>query len=95
MAAAVLEIPRRVDELVEWRLLGEGWPDEGCDLAPKCLACPFEKCRYDYGEGGTSLTADLRKEQVAALEGTGKSAREIAKLTGVSIRTVFRMRAGR
>ena len=26
--------------------------DKGCSLAPKCLECPFDLCRYDTGNPG-------------------------------------------
>lgn len=37
-------------EFIEYR-------DTGCDLAPACLACPFDVCRYDAGVQKMLVTA--------------------------------------
>lgn len=77
----------RVDALPEDTV----YRDEGCDVAPSCLACPLERCRYD-GPGATinTVRANKRRELARELVGLGYSIDEIAATTGASRRTVFR-----
>lgn len=65
--------------------------DEGCDLAPACLACPFPACRYDDA-------APLLRARAAALREflqQGANPRDVASKLGVSLRTVQRHNARR
>ena len=65
-------------------------PDQGCDLAPRCLECPFPKCRYD-GEGVKAARFRLKGEEAARLRDVeGYSIAQIAGQTGCTKRTVFR-----
>lgn len=76
--------------------------DTGCSLAPSCLACPFERCRYDVvAEGeiplfGMAARGHRVGAQVMALHDEGRTVDEIAKAVQISRRNVFRyLRRGR
>ena len=63
--------------------------DTGCELAPRCLACPFPSCRYDdYGAVRRAKYEAIR----AAAAGTPRAA--LATRFGVSKRTIQRALAG-
>jgi DNA-binding CsgD family transcriptional regulator len=66
------------------------WPDEGCELFPRCLKCPLPACVEDEFRGRQRLRLDERNRRMSELRRQGKSAREIAALFGVSRRTVER-----
>ncbi len=38
------------------------YPDDGCSVAPRCLACPLPVCRYD-GAAGLLALAQWKLEQ--------------------------------
>ena len=68
--------------------------DEGCDLAPSCLACPFPECRYDV-EGRVDSPEKLARDaEIRRLYDAGDGARVIARRFGVSERTVYRVTLG-
>lgn len=64
--------------------------DNGCDIAPRCLACPLPRCRYDLPPRRAG--ALLRWLAVEALLGEGRTAAEVADELGMSRRTVFRLK---
>jgi len=72
-------------------------PDEGCDLAPSCLHCPFPRCRYDDPglvrrlRHGTRRQEQARRLAALSAEG-GWTMEEAAGCLGVSRRTAFRVR---
>jgi hypothetical protein len=69
------------------------FPDEGCDLAPRCLECPIvEGCRYDLPPKRAAAIMQLAR--LRQLFDAGASAREAATATGMSLRNVFRLTAG-
>ena len=83
-------------------------PDRGCDLAPRCLECPFPQCRYDtegerYADRsppGPHLATRMKAQEAARLRAEeGFSIVQIAERMGRSRRTVLRdlaiARAGR
>lgn len=65
--------------------------DDGCSIAPSCLACPLERCRYDGGHP-LHVRADERRRQILELMGKGWSMTQIAEHIGVSRRQAFRLR---
>ena len=67
--------------------------DGGCELAPSCLRCPLERCRYDQPGGARTLFQRPRDEALRRRreEGTGIDA--LATEFGLSRRTVFRILA--
>lgn len=62
--------------------------DEGCELAPSCLECPFPQCRYDQGLGNAKA-ADRRRRALLAYDG-GLGKHEAAAAVGISERTLSR-----
>lgn len=75
-------------------------PDEGCDLAPSCLRCPFSRCRYDDPGLVRRLRHGVRRQEqagrLAALLAAGELAvGQAADRLGVSRRTAFRVLAVR
>ena len=66
------------------------WRDEGCEICPSCLNCPLPRCIEEEPRGRQRLKAVLRAQRMKALRRSGSSIREIARLFGVSQRTVQR-----
>jgi hypothetical protein len=93
MSAPVLRRPRS-DALPE----NTDFKDTGCELAPSCLRCPFEVCRFDpVGETGKyqghviqAKKLDKRRARVDELLGSGLVGREVAAALSISLRTVYR-----
>jgi len=75
-----------------WDLLPEDFPysDEGCELAPSCLNCPFPWCIKEEPWGKEKLLKRRRAERMLELKQEGKSLKEIARIFEVSTRTVQR-----
>lgn len=72
--------------------------DDGCELAPSCLNCPFASCLYDQPGGRQRFTRKLRDREILRLFSEGKhGVAELAVIFAVSSRTVQRAlrRAGR
>ena len=65
--------------------------DTGCDLHPRCLTCPFIVCRYDMPGGKKALLNINRDQLVGSLRRSGKTVPAVAKLMGLSRRTVVRV----
>ena len=65
--------------------------DEGCEFADSCLNCPLPICVYDEPGGKRRLLKRRRAQEMARLFTTeGKGQKELAKIFGVSQRTVQR-----
>jgi IS30 family transposase len=75
-----------------WDSLPEEFPytDEGCELFPSCLDCPFPYCIREEPWGKEKYLKRMRARRMEELKSQGKSVREIASIFGVSIRTVQR-----
>ena len=41
--------------------------DEGCDLAPSCLECPFPECKDDQPHGRDKLSKKSRNAEIVRL----------------------------
>ena len=66
--------------------------DEGCTLFPSCLECPLSRCRYDEQAGGQRMALKLRNREVMRQRTEeGKGTAELARIFGVSTRTVQRI----
>ncbi len=66
--------------------------DEGCDLSPSCLECPFPRCRYDEQAEGRQTAKVLRDNEIMMQRNlAGGSVAELARTFGVSKRTVQRI----
>ena len=66
------------------------WKDTGCELYQSCLNCPREHCIEDEPRGRQKVRLSKRTVKMIVLKEQGKSAREIAGIFEVSIRTVQR-----
>ena len=75
-----------------WDLLPEEFPynDQGCELFPSCLDCPFPHCIREEAWGKERFLKGMRARRMAELRSEGKSVKEIASIFGVSSRTVQR-----
>ncbi|MBI4295090.1 MAG: helix-turn-helix domain-containing protein [Chloroflexi bacterium] len=67
------------------------YSDEGCDLAPSCLNCPFPHCRYDAPGEGTRQVKGQRDGELLRLRLEGTSIARLAQRFGLSQRTVYRI----
>lgn len=66
--------------------------DEGCDLSDSCLECPLPRCRYDEPGWRRREAMKRRDREVMRMrKSSGKSARELARMFGISVRTVHRI----
>ena len=66
--------------------------DEGCEVAPKCLACPLPRCRHDDPRGQRREAKEKRNRDLLAVrrdEGLGVQA--LAKRFGLSRSMVHRI----
>ena len=65
-------------------------PDEGCEVAPRCIACPLPICKYD------DMPSYRREKQVQTykiiidLVRTGLTNQKVASHLGIAVRTVQR-----
>ena len=77
--------------LVQERQLPENatYQDDGCDLHPRCLTCPFVRCRYDIPGGKRAVLNLYRNERIATLR-RDYTVPVVAGLVGVSRRTIVR-----
>ena len=66
------------------------WKDSGCVLFPSCLSCPLPRCIEEVSRGRQRLRMSARARRMVELSAAGKSTRDIARLFGVSTRTVQR-----
>ena len=65
--------------------------DDGCDLHPYCLTCPFAKCRYDHTQGLMTMRWEARVARAVELRGLDYTAAGAAAVMGTTQRSVFRM----
>jgi Helix-turn-helix domain of resolvase len=75
--------------------LPEHWDfeDGGCELAPACLRCPLEICRYDQPGGARVLRQTDRNETLRRFRAEGSSIDELALQYNLTRRSVFRILA--
>ncbi len=78
--------------LVQERQLPENatYRDDGCDLHPRCLSCPLIVCRYDAPGGKRTVLNIYRDQMIASLRRRGNTVPVVARLLGVSKRTIVR-----
>lgn len=65
--------------------------DTGCELAPACLECPLEICKYDDPHWGKRNLKARRNEEIVNLRAGGMSVAQIAATMDTSERTVYRV----
>ncbi|MBI4330430.1 MAG: helix-turn-helix domain-containing protein [Chloroflexi bacterium] len=68
--------------------------DEGCEVFASCLSCPLPNCLEEDRGGKKRFLKQGRDEEILNHHERGKSTAEIARLVGVSRRTVQRVIAG-
>lgn len=68
--------------------------DEGCEVAPACLRCPLDHCKYDDPQAWQRQLVAARQSPALLLLSQGVGVREVASQTGFAIRTVHRLKAG-
>ena len=66
--------------------------DDGCEVSPSCLRCPLPQCKYDDPGFLTRLRREQRDKDVVGLLKQGASMRQAAEESGLTERTVFRIR---
>ena len=83
----------RVDKLPE----GVDWKDNGCAVAPACLACPLSQCRLDHPTAYSAEARARRAEMVWRWRvASSLSVTAIARALKCSPRTIQRiLQAGR
>jgi hypothetical protein len=69
---------------------GTRYRDTGCTVAPRCLACPLQVCKYDDPRYFYSGQRAARDGEILRQRDRGRTAPEIAARLGISIRTVAR-----
>jgi hypothetical protein len=67
--------------------------DGGCELAPSCLRCPLEVCRYDQPGGARVLRQTDRDDRLRRFHAEGSSIDALASQYRLSRRSVFRVLA--
>jgi hypothetical protein len=71
-------------ELIQYR-------DEGCDMAPTCLECPFPRCLEEDARARTRRLRYLRDTEISdVFESGDRQVEELAGMFGVSSLTVRR-----
>ncbi|MGH2609262.1 MAG: helix-turn-helix domain-containing protein [Tepidiformaceae bacterium] len=85
---APLPIPARCDSLPEHT----DYADTGCDLYPSCLHCPLPRCRYEEPGGAAAMLRSGRDASILRLSAEqGVTVEELARMFGLSRRTIFRV----
>ena len=74
-------------------LLGWVRSDDGCEVAPSCLACPLERCRYEEPKGLLTIRMRERNPRIIALRAEGASVDVLMERFGIGRRTVYRVLA--
>ena len=70
--------------------------DHGCEIAPKCLECPLPQCKHDDPSGYVRGLTQRRDARILEeMEQRGLSVDAAAQVFGVTVRTIFRVKARR
>lgn len=88
----------REDTTVEGMLRRGGFKDEGCAVAPKCLECPLEVCKFEGGAGWKAIKRNMsnrrNREIVARHNRTAdQTVAATAAIYGLSGRSIHRILA--
>ena len=66
--------------------------DTGCDLAPSCLRCPFERCKYDLKRSERSPSMHARDREIVLLRQKYRAPiHMLCQTYGLSRRSIFRI----
>jgi hypothetical protein len=69
------------------------WADNGCKLAPSCLACQLPQCIHDRPQGQYQRELTRRQDLVRLPVALALPLAEAARMLGVTERTVHRILA--
>lgn len=75
-------------------LNGVVYKDDGCDVAPHCLECPLEQCRYDNSRLILRIRHIARDGEISRLRAEGASIKKLMAQFGLSKRSVHRILSG-
>ena len=64
--------------------------DDGCEVAPRCLACPLERCRYEEPNGIRTVRVRERAADIRALQREGLTNAGVMARMGITRRTLYR-----
>jgi hypothetical protein len=64
--------------------------DEGCEYARSCLDCPFPQCLFEEPRGRQRWMKGQRNREIHRLFDEGRKIGELARMFGVSRRTIQR-----
>lgn len=67
------------------------YKDEGCEVFESCLSCPLPCCLEESRGGKKKFIKQGRDEQILDYNERGKTTAEIARLMGISQRTIQRV----
>ena len=80
----------RRDALPEW----VSYTDDGCDVAPRCVECPLEECKYVVSSKQRwELRNGERNALIRAAAASGAKRQEIAAAAGLNLRTIHKLLA--
>lgn len=91
VAHEITKLQRGDVGLPEWMIGRAHFRDQGCDLAPSCLKCPFDPCRHD--EDFTTNQKRKRDVAICEMKAVEFSRHYIAKHFKISLSTVDRVTA--
>lgn len=68
--------------------------DDGCELAPSCLACPLPRCQYDEPKSVRKWLVEARDREIALIRRKHRAPiNALARTYGLTRRSVFRILA--
>jgi hypothetical protein len=66
--------------------------DEGCDLSPSCLDCPFPRCVEELPLSRQKLGIEYRNREIVRLyQREKKNVRDLARQFHIHVRTIERI----
>ena len=69
------------------------WKADGCDVAPHCLECPLDQCKFDDIRAYQQWRkTEHHRQIVATIEAEGFKPQKLSSQFGLSVRTIFRIR---
>lgn len=80
----------RKDSLPEGLIGRAHMRDTGCSLAPSCLRCPFNQCRYDEGVNFVSVRRMKQDSDIREMRKAGFNRQYVADHFSISLRSVTR-----
>lgn len=69
--------------------------DDGCSVAPACLACPLPACRYDTKADPAIAARAKRNAAIREAHAAGITMADLSKQFGLSKRAIHRAVSGK